>query len=76
MVFFAKLARSADLVSGMAERTGLDLTEPGHAMAFKQMVFACAGCTDQDGCTGLQAANDSLDRPPAYCRNAARFAAE
>lgn len=76
MVFFSKLDRSADLVKGMATRIGYDVSDPAHAPLFKQMVFACAGCSDQDGCARLQADADTLDAAPTYCRNADRFAAE
>lgn len=77
MGLFKSLADSADLVSGMADRTGTDLSagilanpESG-ARAFAAMVYRCASCTEQDGCRHLQAGNDRLDQPPAYCRNRA-----
>ena len=72
-MFFEKLNRSADLVKGMADRTGHDLTDPTEASHFKQMVMACTACSDQDACTRLQAETKTLDAAPAYCRNAARF---
>ncbi len=72
-MFFEKFNRSADLVKGMAQRTGHDLTDPKEASQFKQMVMACAACSDQAACTRLQAETDTLDAAPAYCRNAARF---
>ncbi len=72
-MFFEKFDGSADLVKGMAERTGHDLSDPATASNFKQMVMACTGCSDQDGCTRLQAENETLNAAPAFCRNAARF---
>lgn len=72
-MFFAKFDRSADLVKGMAERTGHDLSDPLHASQFKQMVMACTACADQEACTRLQAETETLDAAPVYCRNAARF---
>lgn len=72
-MFFEKLNSSADLVKGMAARTGHDLTDPAHATQFKHMVMACSTCTDQAACTRLQAETETLDAAPAYCRNAATF---
>ncbi|MEJ6387975.1 DUF6455 family protein [Gymnodinialimonas ulvae] len=72
-MFFEKFDRSTDLVKGMAARTGHDLTDPTHASQFKQMVLSCTGCTDQDACARLQSETDTLDAPPADCRNAAAF---
>ena len=72
-MFFERLNRSADLVKGMAKRTGADLFAPHHAGQFRQMVMACAACSNHEACTQLQAENDTLDLAPSYCRNAARF---
>ncbi|TNF64107.1 MAG: adenylosuccinate lyase [Rhodobacteraceae bacterium] len=79
MGLFRKLAGSADLVSGMAQRLGADMQDQimsdpeAGARRFAAMVYRCAGCTDQDGCAALQAENDRLDHAPAYCRNADAF---
>ena len=77
MGLFNKLANSADLVSGMAERTGTDLSAAilanpeTAARQFAAMVYRCSACTEQDACSHLQAEHDHLDQPPAYCRNRA-----
>ncbi len=73
MFAFKSLDKSADLVRGMADRTDTDLSTPLAVSQFRQMVLACSGCTDQDGCAKLQAENDHLDAAPGYCRNAARM---
>ncbi|MBF9044267.1 adenylosuccinate lyase [Rhodobacterales bacterium HKCCE4037] len=72
-MFFEKLDRSADLVKGMADRTGTDLSNPQTAQQFKRMVLACTGCVGHDACAHLQAENDTLDAAPVYCRNAEHF---
>ena len=74
-MFFEKFDRSTDLVRGMADRTGVDLTDPALAVQFRQMVMACAGCENQGGCAKLQAANDTLDSAPDYCQNKSVFGA-
>ncbi|MCE8001014.1 MAG: adenylosuccinate lyase [Rhodobiaceae bacterium] len=77
MGWITKIAKSADLASGMMERLGSDFAtdilehpETG-AQTYASVVFRCAGCSDQAGCARLQAEVDHLDHAPAYCRNAA-----
>lgn len=76
MGWFSRIARSADLASGMMERLGstyadeiLAHPETG-TQRFASLVYRCAGCRDQDGCAKLQAENAHLDHAPSYCRNA------
>ena len=75
MGLISKLAGSADLVNGMADRVGLDLGEAVMrnpelvGPQYREMVVRCSTCTDQDACTQLQKSCDHLDAAPAYCRN-------
>ena len=75
MGWMTRMARSADLASGMMDRLGSSfaqdiLREPETATRqYAGMIFRCAGCRDQEDCARLQAANDHLDQAPAYCRN-------
>ena len=75
MGFFRKFAQSPDLVGGMAERLGIDMTarmlrDPEiEAPRFRSMALRCAACAGQAGCAQLQAENAHLDAPPGYCRN-------
>lgn len=77
MGWISKIARSADLASGMMKRLGSrfpqDVMESPdtHAHLYAGVVFRCAGCADQEGCAKLQTENAHLDRAPSYCRNAA-----
>ncbi len=75
MSWITKIARSADLASGMMDRLGSDLPkdilsspETG-ARTYARVVFRCVGCPDQTACATLQAQNNRLDHAPAYCRN-------
>ena len=76
MGYLEKLARSADLVQGMARRVGADLTEhvdlrgDGAALDFREIVLRCAGCPEQAACARLQAETERLSAAPDYCRNA------
>ncbi|WP_299376307.1 DUF6455 family protein [uncultured Tateyamaria sp.] len=69
-----KLARSADLMTGMLDRMGKGLAHgtPSQAQArhARNLVFRCAACPDQEGCARLQATALTLDHPPVYCPNA------
>lgn len=75
MGLFDKLAKSADLMNGMADRLGADLAaavmrDPEiEAVRYRTMVRRCAGCDNQDGCAELQADHDRLGTAPNYCRN-------
>ena len=75
MGLFSRLAGSADLVTGMADRLGADLAGPTlrdaerAAVEHRAMVLRCSACTDQPGCADLQAGSDHLDRAPDYCMN-------
>lgn len=75
MGWISKIARSADLASGMMDRLGSDFAEDilrnpeTGTHKYASVVFRCAGCSDQDGCAKLQAENTHLDHAPDYCRN-------
>ncbi len=64
-------ATAAELVRGMSDRTGTDLSEPAHAFRFRAMVTACRGCSNPGGCAKLQADHAHLSGAPDYCRNKA-----
>lgn len=64
-------ANAADLVSGMAQRTGTDIGSPELAPKFRGMVMACRGCANPSGCAKLQAAVERLEHAPDFCRNKA-----
>ena len=76
MGWISKIAKSADLASGMMDRLGSDfphkvMTNPEtNTHKYAGIVFRCAGCSDQESCAKLQAENDHLDHAPSYCRNA------
>lgn len=74
MLTRTRLDRSAELVQGMAERTGTNLATPTNAVQFRSLVMRCSACGKQDACTNLQADSTSLDQAPDYCRNGAFFA--
>jgi len=72
-----RISDSTDLVSGMAERLGVDmdavvLNDPERgALRFRSLALRCSGCTHQEGCAELQRACAHLDAAPDYCRNKA-----
>ncbi|WP_224814232.1 DUF6455 family protein [Hasllibacter sp. MH4015] len=69
------ITNAAELVAGMAERTGFDLTAPDNYRQFRSMVMACRGCSNPDGCAKLQETATQLDAPPSFCRNRDRLMA-
>lgn len=75
MGFLNRIDRSAELVTGMAERLDHSLADriaadpETYGPAFRKMVLSCTGCRDQAECARLQAENRHLDAAPAYCRN-------
>ncbi|WP_417699207.1 DUF6455 family protein [Pseudophaeobacter sp.] len=75
MGLFSKLGQSTDLVEGMAERLGVDLIDgiakdpAGEARKLRRAVQNCSHCTNQVGCSDLQARNSELASAPQYCRN-------
>ncbi|ROU02564.1 DUF6455 family protein [Histidinibacterium lentulum] len=81
MGFLSRLSHSGVLLDGMAGRLGVDLNAgmeraPDAAAArYRAMVLACAGCAGHRACAGLQAAHETLDAAPDYCRNKERLAA-
>lgn len=81
MGLFTKFAQSADLVKGMADRLGIDMTarmirqpftEP---MVMRAMTLRCADCDCQAECATLQDANAHLEAAPDYCLNGRKFRA-
>ena len=69
----------AKLVTRMADKVGLDLTEEmqrGNVDSedLRVMVHKCQGCTDPEHCVSLLESGDSSAFPPEYCRNADTFA--
>ena len=79
MSLFKRIARSSDLASGMMNRLGADVAdrlvrEPDlFAGEVRSIIIRCAACSDQEGCARLQAENETLAHPPAYCLNADRL---
>jgi hypothetical protein len=79
MGFFSKLAQSADLVRGMADRVNADfVAKDGDSSEFqgaryRSLVIRCSTCTDQAACADLQASSAHLDAAPGYCRNKAEL---
>lgn len=74
MSIFQKISESTGLVSGMAERLGVDMqarmTQPDlAARSFRDMVTRCATCSEHAACTRLQEENPLLEAAPDYCRN-------
>ncbi len=75
MGFFSKLGNSADLVTGLSERLGIDLRGPmlrnpdQAASDYRSMVLRCSACTDQVDCAERQAKSDHFDAAPEYCMN-------
>ncbi len=75
MEYFRKISKGAQLVSGMAERLDVSVADCAgsapelQSRNFASMVMRCAGCSQQDQCTRLQAANETLAEAPDYCRN-------
>jgi len=68
------------LVSRMAETVGVDLDEAELRGAITpefrdEMVLACTGCADANGCDRWLGENAKADATPSYCRNADVFAA-
>ncbi len=79
MGFFHRLNRSADLVTGMADRRGVDFSArimrnpDAGTESFRALMMRCSACSDQDGCAELQANCDHLDAAPDYCCNKGFF---
>ena len=75
MALFQKMSESVQLVSGMASRLDIDLSDriaanPETATrSFAAMVMRCAHCSDHAACARMQEENPMLDAAPAYCRN-------
>jgi hypothetical protein len=71
----SKINKSAELMSGLAQRMDVDLSESilanpeTAAREYRSMVLRCTGCTDQDACAHLQDEQAHIDAAPDYCRN-------
>lgn len=79
MFSLSKLERHESLVSGMADRRGVDL---GEAMLrgdlsgneLRSAIFRCTACSDPDSCEEWQQGHRAgADETPSYCRNASLF---
>lgn len=75
MSIFSRINDSADLMSGMASRLGIDFSDrimaapETAAHGYLAMILRCTGCRQQAACRQLQDAHQVLDRAPDYCRN-------
>ena len=74
-----RFTHHAKLVSKMADKVGIDLTEEMQrgkvdAEDLRMMVHRCEGCTDPEDCIALMESGDKSAFPPSYCRNADTFA--
>ena len=74
MTYFNKMSESTGLVSGMAERLGIDIedrmkTPELAGRTYLNMVMRCANCSEHSACTKLQDENPLLDAAPDYCMN-------
>lgn len=75
MGLFNKLAQSADLVNGMAQRVGADFAgataaDPEtEAVRYRSAVLGCSTCRSQGECQQLQDGCTHLDAAPEYCVN-------
>lgn len=76
MTLASKMARSADLMTGIIDRMGKtalgpdDVPSLAHGRRLRNMVLRCTTCPDPQGCAALQATVTHLDAPPVYCPNA------
>lgn len=81
MGLFSKVAGSTDLMQGMADRLGVNLSDAlcnapeTEALKYRNAVIRCSFCADQKACAELQARNDHLDDTPSYCMNREMMAA-
>ncbi|WP_010138552.1 DUF6455 family protein [Oceanicola sp. S124] len=78
MGLFSKLDKHMDLMTGMAERIGVDLDRMAHdeasVSAYRTAVLRCASCREAGACGQWQAAHAKAHVTPGYCRNAGWFA--
>ena len=81
MGFLSRIAQSADLVTGMADRLDIALDDrllhhtEQESYRLRGMIMRCAGCTEKSACATLQNGTTHLDAAPAYCRNRDALAA-
>ncbi|MBR9762504.1 MAG: adenylosuccinate lyase [Rhodobacteraceae bacterium] len=79
MGLFSKLDKHMDLMSGMAERIGVDLDEAlqGEVSAngYRAAVLRCASCREAGACAQWQEAHATAHVTPGYCRNTQWFGA-
>jgi hypothetical protein len=67
--------RHIQLVNGMAQALGADLTGAAANGALSQKDYAgivtrCRGCSESDACEARLRSPDSFTEAPSYCRNA------
>jgi len=75
-----RFTKHAKLLTRMADKVGVDLTEEMQrskldAEDLRMMVHRCEGCTDPDACIHLLENGAPTQFPPSYSRNAETFAA-
>ncbi len=75
---FEKFSRHADLVTGMAERVGVDwgeriMTNPEKAKDYRNAVMQCTRCQELGACQKFQELNNEAANVPDYCMNADLF---
>ncbi|MGC9368751.1 MAG: DUF6455 family protein [Paracoccaceae bacterium] len=77
--FFKKIDRHSELMSGMAERVGVDLGEEVaerhiRAQDYRDALVRCTHCDNVEACVEWQKENAHADVAPPYCRNRDLFA--
>ena len=72
--FFKKIDRHSELMSGMAERLGVDLGDEVaehhiRAQDYRDALVRCTHCDNVGACVEWQQENEHADVAPPYCRN-------
>ncbi|PJE28935.1 hypothetical protein SAMN06297129_1208 [Pseudooceanicola antarcticus] len=77
MGLFSRLDKHMDLMTGMADRIGVDLDRALQnetmAASYRSAVLRCATCREAGACAQWQAAHGKAHVTPDYCRNAQWF---
>lgn len=79
MRYLSKIARHADLVTGMMTRLvkspicAAPHPTRNQVERLRAMTIACTRCENPDACAALQASALTLDTPPLFCRNRTQF---
>lgn len=74
MTYFKDLSVASQRFGLMMDRLGVDLPEGGltdeeRGRLYRQSVQRCARCAGASACSLTLGGDDSLNHPPAYCRN-------